>query len=501
MSKKLSYIFGGILIFISLINLITAVPNIQINSPQNITYNTTKISINVVSDEFVDFYFKDQRTGEKITLAENVTNLDSYLYVNTGEYKFDIFAENSNGDVNANVNFETTAHNPINITNCGYLLSSNTKYVLGKNISTTGYQCINMRQQRNSTLDLNGYTIDAGPNGRIGLSVWYASDIHVFNGSIIASPTSISSDYPFALRVWGTKIKFSNLKIEGHTGIEVEGAQDVIFQNIIVNSSYGLQLWDSFDLYFMNTTFIWNGYPTTYWSPTGILDLSGHSKVIFEESEIIGFPEYDFYLEGSYTDFYFRNTHFNSSKVKYQDWTSDTRFFLQHLLVINVTDQFNETGSGVIEVQDNGAFLNEGEVDFAKTLTNPTDHLLVATNEEGVSEVWVTEKLVYAKASSPAVITEYDFSMYNITARTWDSNTTTQLNLTGHQSTIPLSFTVNVPDAEKLPECTISQMLDLNNDGVVNIQDAVIILRKISGLPLSEQTESKGCEGINLNPL
>ena len=53
---------------------------------------------------------------------------------------------------------------------------------------------------------------------------------------------------------------------------------------------------------------------------------------------------------------------------------------------------------------------------------------------------------------------------------------------------------------EELDSCTITQMLDLNNDEVVNIQDAIIVLRVISGQNVSISGTSKGCEGINLNP-
>ena len=107
------------------------------------------------------------------------------------------------------------------------------------------------------------------------------------------------------------------------------------------------------------------------------------------------------------------------------------------------------------------------------------------------------------RSSSPAVITEYEFSNYTLTTRGWGSDNYSQitLDLTDHNSTIRVDFPITTPSiGEELPNCTITQMFDLNNDGVVNIQDAIIVLRFISGKDVSVSETSKGCEGINLNP-
>lgn len=197
-------------------------------------------------------------------------------------------------------------------------------------------------------------------------------------------------------------------------------------------------------------------------------------------------------------DFYFRNTDLDMNKVYYPSWVSDTRFFRQHLVVINVSDQFNETGSGVIDIEDNHIFNGDSNGNGAdlETLKNPTSHLLVATDENGTAETWLTERLFLARSSSPVVITEYDFWPYNLTAKTWNTNTTQQLSLSSN-STIPVKFDIIVPEGA-LPPCTLAEMLDLNNDGFVDHDDSIIVLRYLAGWNV-EPVEAKECTGINLN--
>ena len=48
-----------------------------------------------------------------------------------------------------------------------------------------------------------------------------------------------------------------------------------------------------------------------------------------------------------------------------------------------------------------------------------------------------------------------------------------------------------------LPPCTVEEMKDLNGDGQVNINDAIIIMRNIVDLPVSVGTQ-KNCAAINL---
>ena len=358
-----------------------------------------------------------------------------------------------------------------------------------------------MDEITNISLDLMGNTVSTV--GGSGIIAYWSSNVEIYNGSINGSPICVGGGRrPYVLDIEGSKFVLRDLNISGFIGISTWPLDSALFENVFVNSSIGLWADTLTEVYFVNTTFVWNGVSGGSNAPTssGIWAWSSHLSLILEGVTIEGFHS-DIYLDGSYNDFFLRNTNINLSNIHYPRWASNTRFYTQHKILINVTDQFNETGSGVIEVTDNGILLRETGIDaMLAMVANPTSNLLIATEDDGTTEFWLTEKLTTARVASPLTITEYDFSDYNLTARTWDNITTVKLNLTDHHSTIPVDIKVTVPAVEELDSCTITQMLDLNNDEVVNIQDAIIVLRVISGQNVSISGTSKGCEGINLNP-
>jgi hypothetical protein len=497
--KRLSIITTAL---IFLMSLISAVPNIQILSPENTTYDTNKILVNVTSNELADFYIKSQR-GDKIVVAENTTIYQDYFYIKDETKTFTIYVNNSNGEDNDTITFTSSVHNPINITSCGRLYSSDAEYILQNDISTTSSVCLSLLFLRNVTLDLNEYTVNTGT--RRGIDLSYSSDISVYNGNIFGAPIGLYSLYPIGLQLEGTKYRFENLTISSYTGSQAYESSNIIFQNVTINATYGFKFYSMKEIYFINSNFSWNNVTPQYsWQrpANAFLDSSYHSNLILENVTISNFP-YDFYLEGAYTDVFLRNTDVNMSGIYYPSWVADTRFFDQHLIIVNITDQFNLTGSCSIKVLDNGILPRiEGEETITETLSNPTAKFYIPTGETGEGEAWITEKLTLARSSSPPEITEYDFSNYTLTTKGWGSENYSQinLNLTDINSIIYIDFKINTSNwAEELPECTISQMLDLNNDEVVDIQDAVIILRHITGLPVSSPG-AKNCTGINLNP-
>ena len=130
MQQSFRFLLLSLILIVSSIYIVSATPQITINSPQQTEYNSTQILLNVTSNETVNFFFKDPHTGKMFPIGENATSLNSYLYINQGSHKFTIWANNSNGETNATVLFNTTKHNPVNITECGYLISSDTAYVL-----------------------------------------------------------------------------------------------------------------------------------------------------------------------------------------------------------------------------------------------------------------------------------------------------------------------------------------------------------------------------------
>lgn len=496
MIQLIKVLFLFVLLMFS-ISLISAVPQLTINSPQSTTYNTTKIFLNVTSNEPVDFFIKGPVGQRDIILKENSNNFQNYLYVSEGEHEFKIWANNSNGETNATISFNTTIHNPVNITECGMLGSSDTEYFLNNDVGNDFTSvCIYISNVRNISLDLKGHSINSGVGFYpASLRMFYVSNAKIFNGSINSDPA-----YGIVMDVSLSKTKFLDLNLSGNVGVSVWDMQDVFFENVNINSTTGLYYWSVSNIHFINSTFLWNGGSSSGCAPvpSAFCDWSDHSEFFLEETNITGFPDYDFYLRGTFTDLYLRNTKINTTKVSYSDYAADVRIFTQHLILIDVTDQLNESGSGVVEISGIGSASTETEYDAViETIMNPTADLLIATNENGTAEIWLTEKLTHAQSSSPAVVIEYEFSPYNLTAKTWDTNTTVALDLRNVNSTIPVSFMLNVP--VQFPTCTVAQMLDLNNDGTVDTKDALIIIRYKTGQDVSINS-TKQCSGVNLNP-
>jgi len=384
-SEKFFVIFSLLIIFSSL--SVSAVPIITINSPQATSYDSTKIILNISSNEPADFFFKNLRTGERRYILQNATNLESFIYVNQGVHEFKIWANNSNGESNASVVFSTSQHNPIDITDCGFLSSSDTRYVLNNDIKTSPGNgvCIYASSIRNSTIDLNGHTISAGTDAGVNHAMdLYGSNNELFNGTINGS--HLGSPLTFLLVTELSKGKIYNLRFNGFLGMWIFNMDDVILNNITMNTSVGVWNLGTKNTHFVNSSFSWDGVEGT--GSTGCFssafcDWSGYSEIFLQNITITGFPNQDFYLRGALSDFYLRNTNIDLSKVSYPDWVADMRIFTQHLILINVTDQLNKTGSGVIEVEDNGLFPHSSE-DFGddfSTLVNPTDNLLIATDE------------------------------------------------------------------------------------------------------------------------
>lgn len=479
-----------------------AAPIININSPRNMNYENNKVAIDINSSEPVNFYFKNERTGEKRVVEENVDNLTSFIYAKPGTYDFTIWAENESGETSETVSFtvtsDTESDGPVEVTSCGTLYSSDTDYILMNDISTTSYRCLTLSNVRNVTLNLNGYTINSGYRG--ALAVHWSYDVHVFNGAVKGSPVPLSGSAPWILEIEGANLKFEDLFIEGYVGVVCWPLDSVMFNNVTVNSSTGIWFEAASNIYFVNSSILWNGVVSGWTPKSAFWAWGGHAKsIILEDTTIDGnFPE-NLNTESASVDFYLRNTNIDLEKIYYSPWASDTRFFKQHLIILEVSDQHNVTGPTSVEIADNGIFpAAEGIEAGFTTQLNPSAHALVPIDKNGQGSIWLNEKLINAKGSDPIVVTEYDFSPYTLTAVAWGSDevVTEELVLTDQPYTIPVSITIQSPEAT-LPPCEVSSMLDLNNDGVVDIEDTVIIMRYITELPIVVSEELKGCEALN----
>jgi len=248
--------FSSLLFFILIFSIlfVSAAPKLIIHSPQAIEYDSTKILLNITSNETVDFFIKDPRGVRNLILAENAIELNSYLYLNEGEHDFTIWANNSHGETNASVIFNTSVHNPVEITSCGFLSSSNTEYILMNDVvGDISGSCLILSNLVNSSVDLNGYDIgiDSIADYRRTIRIYYVSGLELFNGSVGGSAIHQGSE---VLELDTSRIKFSNLNISGFIGIRVWSLKDVIFDNVHINSSIGVFHWSASNTYFINST-------------------------------------------------------------------------------------------------------------------------------------------------------------------------------------------------------------------------------------------------------
>jgi hypothetical protein len=476
MKKIVLFSFFIFIVFL-IITLSSAEADIQIISPQNTTYHDVPIIINISSNESVDFLILDERSEDMI-LANNTTSFIDYIYAKKGSYNFTIWVNNSNGITSKSVVFSIgSPTGPIEITTCGSLYSSNTEYIIMNDIIDGYYYCLYMRRLTNVSIDLKNKRVGAV---RKAIFAGLLSDLEIFNGDVYGEQTA-------ALDIIGGKVYLANLTLSGSDGIWAEG-NGFLLKNIHFNASNdALVPYNMVNSIVRDSTFEYAG-EDNYGNI--IFDPSEYSNIIFENVTIeAGFP-HQVWLDGIQSDYFLRNTKINSTDGVFRA-THGARVFNQHLIVINVTDQ---TGVGVASVSRSKDSISEGspeENSLYELVSNPTAEVLSAINEQGIGEVWLTEKLTLHRATSPVTTEEYFFSPYNVTIISRNVTNSTIINVTGN-STYHLSLGLEFPDAQT-SSCTLEEILDLNNDAEVNILDSIIILRYITGKEVELGT-SKNCD-------
>jgi hypothetical protein len=137
----------------------------------------------------------------------------------------------------------------------------------------------------------------------------------------------------------------------------------------------------------------------------------------------------------------------------------------------------------VVEIIDNSTQGNDPTFDITG---NPTASQFVATNDSGLAEVWVTEKIDILRINSPLVVTSVEYDPYVMRGTTRELNVTVVLNITSN-STFPVPITFNFPtqNATSVPQCTLAQMLDLNGDNDWDSKDMKIIVDYMVGKPVT----------------
>lgn len=467
---KKSYKFIVLLLILSMSVPVFAQPDIEILSPSNTTYSQSKILVNVTSNEVVDFYI--DYGPKEINLARNATSLETYLYVKEGNYILTIHANNSNGDAYSEVIFtEASEEPPLGVTDCGIMFSPNAAYELLNDVSSDS-TCFYI-DQSNVSFNLNGFSIYSD----------YSAIESICKSSKIFNGTIYSEGFAFQL-FYGTKCIIKDINAECGDFAYIEEMPGILFDSInsSITNEYAFSCSNSpCNLFIRNSDFYGQ-----YESGSTFIkhDNSIFNEIVIENTTINNF-DYDFDLSGDqFSDYYMRNTYLNISKIL--ESGNYIRFFVQHLLKLNVTE--NGTGvPSIVEIVDSSTFNDPIENNF-NYFSNPTGNISIATDPNGLGETWLTEKsIIY---SSPP--TEYRFVPYNITAISSGTNYSQILDITGN-STFRMNF--SLPSTKLLP-CTIDQMFDMNNDNTTDINDAILILRRITGLSV-ESGEEKTCRARN----
>ena len=447
-----------------------AAPSIQLLSPQNTSYSENKVFVNATSDEAVDFYMKYDSV--EVVLANQTESLETYLYVKKGSYNFTIYANNSNGTASENLVFTVGSQpEPVEITTCGMLYSPDTQYILVNDVSSSRFCFIIFDE--NVSFNLNGYNVNSNY-----WATFYTSckDSEIYNGTVTSSG--------FAMFLpESSKCVIRDLGMSGDSFAMAEGAYGLLFENInadvdrdgiVINgmpSSMSVR----------NSTFSGDS------SGSFISEEGAYFSTVKVENTVIDGFYYDLNLDNYHSDYYIRNSNVDTSKI--EGGYGFTRVFIQHLVKINVT----ENGTGVpstVEIVDSSD-LPKTPLEYHEYVlySSPSSNFTIGTDQNGQAETWLTERFIVYKAFSPGYVSEHVLSPYNLTVRSATPTQSQMLDINGN-STFKIGFNITLP---KLPKCTINQMFDLNNDGSVNINDAVVMLRKVTGLPV-QAGGPKECE-------
>ncbi len=469
---------------------VSAAPSITINSPTNTTYSEYgPIPINVTSNETVNFYWTNVKSGRKSLLQNASSSYYSNLYGSRGTINFTIFANNSNGFELRSVVFTINHSSIINVTTCGGLASPNTTYVLQNNINREG-GCITLGSS-DFIFDMNGFTVSGDGSGSVGIS-GNCNDVYIINGRVIASETGIFFDE-------GSKCQVKNVSIEAEDfGVHAVSFYSSLLEKVsIKNATVGIFFDELVNNIFMKNLTLTSNKNPSFAFYTNVFD----GVFSLENSNISGFTSNMYFDPVNNMDWYLRNNDMNITSIKEDSQIfGRVRLFKEHLLKINTSNTIGQPIAASVEILDNGAFERTNRETNTYTFdSNPTGRVFIGTNVNGSAETWVAERLITVTTASPPSFEDVSFSPYTLIARAalaadQQANVSVILN-----STIVSNFTLST-GGTSLPTCTINQMLDLDNNGVINSKDAQIILRKMVGHNVTVNG-TKECNAINFFPV
>jgi hypothetical protein len=344
------------------------------------------------------------------------------------------------------------------------ITQSNTDYYLTQDTA------IFIDSAENITINLNGFNA-IGVTGE-------CIDAKIFNGFITAE------NYAIYLGK-SNGCLFQNVTIIGEFGVGFSEIIDIKFENVVFNvASSAIEQID---------------YPLS--SKIYIKD-----SIINSESSGISYPDsvYIYILEnvsintpsddnlnGVFPVYMLRN-----ARLKISEGTASQvgrgKIYNQHLLIINTTDEAGRGVPAVVYIKD-----AVGPEAYSEYYTNPSDDLYIQTDNNGYAKIWITKNLSVYRTTPIFSIQEISYSPYTAVVKSGISNTTVMFGI--DQDVNYLNIVVNEPTTT-LPKCTIKQMFDLNNDGSVNLRDAAILARWLTGRNVTI-AGTKNCNAISFLPV
>jgi len=326
----------------------TGIPQVTINSPQNITYFALPLIFNVSLNEngsSVMYSLDNGVNNYSMSSTDNINYNASNSSLADGGWTFRVYANDTVGNKNYS---ESRTFSLLNtqLTSCGNLTIANTVYTLQNNITDYAGTCFQI-QADNVTFDGQGYTVDGTNNA----SVEYWAIFSVGFGNITIKNLNIKEfgDFACSENCFGGGIRFesaSNSMINNITFTSdyfafyglLNSDNNTIINNVGSNNTYGITLDSSSNNLIANNTFSNN----TYIGIT-ISSSSNNNQIVNNSANNNG--QFGIYFGGVNNNYLINNVANDNSQRGIRLSTSN------HNQLINNT--FNNNAGNGIELQSN----------------------------------------------------------------------------------------------------------------------------------------------------
>ena len=430
--KAKTFIFACAIQLILLTNLAVAAPSLTIHSPTNGTsYYTPGIPLNVTSDEVSDFYTLSN-SGRRHYLAYNTTSYEAMLYQKAGDYAFTIYANSSSGEGIDTVYYSSTVHNPIEIGECGFIQSGDTKYVLVNNISAP--YCLVIEEVSNISIDLNGFTLNGEGEALIAGLVEQAI---IENGTISSDSSTIYMEYVNGIILRDLYV------MTGYMGFHIEGYADALFDNDVFGLSGTeetgialVQICDSCSIHMRDT--VLEDIEEMFHLPYSEYGAAAFYEIYENVTFLLpdGAEEFNFLcLESSQCNLAFVDSDYSSALFVSDGYGGNIIVTEHSRLDVLTTDQEEQGVPAALEINTLSPFEY-----------NPTKRVLSSTEYDGFGSIYLSNRLSVYKEGENNLVMDEEFPSYSVTARFGTTEQNSNVTFTS-PAQINFTFTVTTPAA------------------------------------------------------